>query len=103
MAWISCLVIVTNILSFLISSMPSVKNTPSSCDYPACSYDDDLCPTYEICAPIAASIYEDIDLFCVIFFTVDFGIRLLLCGFMPTRYELSRRFINIACIYEFMN
>jgi hypothetical protein len=38
-----------------------------------------------ICAPQQLPVFGSIDAFVVIFFTIDFGARLIMISFMPAR------------------
>lgn len=60
------------------------RYTPSSCTNPVCS-NTYLCPGFEICAPVEDPTFAIVNEACVIFFTVDYCLRMLICPFMPAR------------------
>lgn len=63
----------------------SSRFTPDTCDYPACNNDPVLCPGTMVCEPIDKDILDHLELFCLSVFVMDFGVRVMLCPFMPGR------------------
>ena len=59
--------------------------TPSTCSNPACNNDPTLCPNTEICAPQPYPVFDSIDEFCVILFTIEYCIRIFSLWAAPCR------------------
>lgn len=78
-------IIVLGLFSLLFESVPTFQYKPSSCAKPACDNDPTYCPNGVICAPIPYPEFTNIDLACVIIFTIDLVIRSMIVCFMPSR------------------
>ena len=70
----------------IMMCLPLCSHTPEHCDEPACKAGHELCPDKDVCAPIPPDAFELIEIVCISFFTVDYGIRVLIAGAMPARY-----------------
>lgn len=62
-----------------------VRYRPDTCTSPACHNDPELCPDRMICESIAPKWLSYIDIVCVIFFTIEYLIRILLAPLLPAR------------------
>lgn len=74
------------LLLFLYYSYFYYRYQPSKCPNPVCSYDT-LCPDREVCEPIPPHGFNVVEIFCIVIFTTDYIIRILLVGFMPPRFH----------------
>lgn len=59
--------------------------TPATCHNPACHNDSVLCPNQKICESEPIKLLQYADTFVVAVFTVDYGIRVLISGFISRR------------------
>lgn len=78
-------VIILNLIIFIISSLAQFQTQPDSCDAPSCDNHPTLCPGTIICKPEEASWTKDIELACVILFTIEYLARMLVVAHMPPR------------------
>ena len=83
--WLIMLVTLLSVGIYIISTIPEVRSTPSTCDSPACSDDAALCPGEEICAPEPPSEFDPIEQICLYVFVIDYFTRFLLCTTVPPR------------------
>lgn len=81
---ILCVTLISSIL-YIVSSTQQSKIAPDSCDFPVCSYDADLCPNKMICEPDTLSIMVIIEDACVYVFSIDYFLRVLTSGTVPSR------------------
>ena len=74
------------------------NNIPATCDNPTCDNDPILCPGRVMCEPQQDSTMIYLSQFCLIVFTIEYGIRVGICPLMPTRladiYKPSWRIIE---------
>lgn len=78
-------VIVISVVSYLLSSEPSLRFTPDFCLYPACDNDPDLCPDRMICPPEKDLPFIIIENFTIIVFTIEYVLRVLTCWSVSPR------------------
>lgn len=78
-------VIVLNLIIFIISSLPTFQTQPETCESPACNDHDVLCPNTVVCEPVEVSWTKEVEVVCVILFTVEYLSRMLLVYHMPPR------------------
>ena len=79
------LVILLGTVTFIMASTDEYMYTPSSCDNPVCDHDPDLCPNTIMCEPVSYSLFDDIDEFCVIVFTIEYLVRVFTLWAVPCR------------------
>lgn len=73
-------------------------NIPATCDTPVCDNDPKLCPGKMICEPFDDQYVTVLNAFCNYLFTIEFGIRIFIAPFMPTR--LTDLYKNTWMLYE---
>mmetsp|Transcript_28470 Transcript_28470/g.48129 ORF Transcript_28470/g.48129 Transcript_28470/m.48129 type:complete len:769 (+) Transcript_28470:182-2488(+) len=78
-------VIVLSCVIYVISTDASLRDTPSTCDQPVCDNDPDLCPGKVLCEPVPPKVFDTIEMYCIVLFTMDYGLRVLLVMFIPPR------------------
>ena len=79
------LVIAFNLTVFIISSLSAFKEVSSSCSVPACDHDPVLCSDRMICEPQPKPWTQTAEMVCVIIFTIEYVIRILLVWTIPPR------------------
>ena len=77
-------IIILSCINYIIATLPQLNTQPETCDEPVCSYDTE-CPNTTICEPIPPQWLTTVELACVIIFTIEFGTRMVLIGFIPPR------------------
>ena len=85
-------VIVLNLIVGIMLTIGKYRNdTPASCLQPACNNDPNKCPGQIICEPIESAQLTYIDMICVIIFSIEYGLRMLLVWFIkPYNIRLLR-------------
>lgn len=83
-----------SICILMLGSEPSNTYQPSSCNHPACNNNVSLCPNSIICPPVPLREYQIGDLVCIIIFTIDFVVRILLSGCVPTMLSNTTLYSN---------
>lgn len=76
-------VILLSCITFVMSSEPSMMSRPETCPHPACKNDPVLCPGREICEPEPFDVFTTIEMVCVSFFCLDYGLRMFTVAFVP--------------------
>jgi len=79
------LIVIFNVIANFIGSTGNYTYQPDSCEVPACDNDATICPGKQICAPVAYDTFMYIDFTCWLIYSVDIGLRISLCMFMPSR------------------
>ena len=64
---------------YVASTMTRFQYFPTTCAAPACQNDPSLCPGQTICEPQPLPLFNKVELACVIFFVVDYSVRLFSC------------------------
>jgi hypothetical protein len=72
-------------IAFFLSTVRQLQVQPDTCKFPACDNDAVLCPGYEICEPQPFPAFYVMDFIVLIIYAVDYGLRILLCGFTTSR------------------
>ena len=72
-------VVVLCVVNNIVSSLPTFQYVPRMCSSPVCDNDPVLCPQREICAPITAPVFDQIDNVCIWIFTLEYGLRIGTC------------------------
>lgn len=72
-------------LLYILGSIRDIKVTTNDCTNPVCSNDSILCPNTNICEPIDHPSITALETFCAIVFTIDYFLRTVLCGTVPSR------------------
>ena len=70
---------------FIYHCLKVYRHSPSSCSDPVCHNEPVLCPDFDICEPEPPAVLRTLEVYCLIIFTVDFVLRLLLSPLMPSR------------------
>ena len=78
------LIITFNLFTFIASTLPAVNYSPTDCLNPACDHGP-LCPNTKVCEPVAKEWTAVVEFSCVIVFTVEYGIRMLIVWTVPPR------------------
>ena len=78
-------VIILNLIIFIISSLAQFQTQPDSCVAPSCDNHPTLCPDKVVCKPIEVSWTKEVELACVILFTIEYLARMLIVAHMPPR------------------
>ena len=93
-------VIILNIIVNVLMTLPNYRNVPvSSCSSPACDNDATLCPGETVCEPAVEPYLNEIDDWCVILFSIEYGLRVLtvctvanrLAGLIPRGFDEEER------------
>jgi len=77
--------VVIGVICYVAETQSFLQYTPTSCDSPACNNDPVLCPGTTICEPVPLPIFDTIDAVVVIYFTIDYCMRVFTCPFVPRR------------------
>ena len=77
--------ILLGLVTFILATDKRYQYTPDTCDYPSCDNDATLCPGKVICEPRALQVFNEIDKACVIFFTIEYLLRMLTVWSAPCR------------------
>jgi len=78
------LIITFNLFTFIASTLPAFNYSPTDCLNPACDHGP-LCPNTKVCEPVAKEWTAVVEFSCVIVFTVEYGIRMLIVWTVPPR------------------
>lgn len=77
--------IVVGVVSMVLQTDSTYMYQPLTCDSPACNNDPKLCPGVQICRPIPLQVFKMVDAVVIYIFTVDYVVRMCLCGLVPRR------------------
>jgi len=80
---ITSFVITAGVILFVLSTNQTMSYQPDTCDDPVC-HNDTLCPNKMICHPVPYDIFDSVDLAFIIYFTIDYGLRLLTLWSAPS-------------------
>lgn len=85
--WNSIIIVTTftSCMIYLLGSLQQFKVAPDTCALPACSYDATLCPNSIMCEPESPKHFEAIETVCVITLSIDYFLRVLTSGTVPSR------------------
>lgn len=83
--FVNVFIILLGLITFILASDKRYQYTPDTCDAPSCDNDAILCPGKIICEPHALKVFSDIDTACIIFFTVEYLLRMLTVWSSPGR------------------
>ena len=61
------------------------RESPQTCEAPACNNDPDFCPGFMICQPVPKPVFYTIDAICVYLFTIEYGVKLLTAWSVSSR------------------
>lgn len=78
------MVTLSSVVIFIIESMPEMQYIPKTCTSPVCNQDPLLCPGRIMCAPQTKSQILFAEENCIYFFLVDYFVRVLLVGMVPS-------------------
>ena len=78
------LVILLSCTVYVISTLPVLRYHPDTCDNPICQ-DTEYCPGEIVCEPVDPDWNNPIELACVVTFSIEYLLRMLLVGFVPPR------------------
>ena len=96
-------VIILNIIVNVLMTLPMYRNVHvTSCASPACDNDATLCPGETICEPAVEPYLNEIDDWCVILFSIEYGLRVLtvcsvanrLAGLVPRGFDEEERIFS---------
>jgi hypothetical protein len=77
------------------------RHRPDTCENPACDDDPVLCPNKIICETVPPQWLSLIDVVCVLLFTTDYLIRIILAPFVPARYGGSSHSLSSPTPFPF--
>ena len=83
----SCIIVFTllSVVIFVVSTDISYMTSPTTCDSPVCSYDNELCPNTVICEPVPVESLDQIEYACLIAFLFDYFGRIILLPLIHPR------------------
>ena len=70
-------VIVLAVLSYVASTNPQLRYIPTTCAFPVCNNDPNLCPGYMVCADAELPIVTAVENFTTYYFTAEYCLRFL--------------------------
>lgn len=77
-------IIILSCIDYVIATLPQLNVQPDTCDNPACSFDIN-CPNTIVCEPQPPEWLGTVELACIVIFSIEYGIRVLLIGLVPPR------------------
>lgn len=80
--------IIISVISFVSSTIPTLKHSPKSCDMPV-YLNNDRTSTMTFCEPVPIQIFSTLETMCVSIFTIDYVIRMFTAITMSPRYAFS--------------
>jgi len=80
---LTAFVITAGVILFVLSTNQAMSYQPDTCDDPVC-HNDTLCPNKMICHPVPYDIFDSVDLAFVIYFTIEYGLRVLTLWSAPS-------------------